>query len=142
MRCAASSFKLARRRQRSVDERAAAAVGGNLAPDQDLFVPTLENRLDAGGVLAGPDEVAGRAAAEQQVDCSDENRLAGAGFAGQDVQAGVEFDLDRIDDRQMGDAKETKHRKRGNSNPNIGLTAVFVACYSAGTIWGLRRRGH
>ena len=39
------------------------------------------------GVLAGPDEVAGRPAAEQQADGFDQNRLAGAGFARQDVEA-------------------------------------------------------
>ena len=79
----------------------------------------------ARGVLAGADEVARRAAAEQQADRLDEDRLAGPGLAGQDVEAGLELDLDRVDDREMLDAEEAEHaEKRENSNRNIGLTAV------------------
>ena len=40
-----------------------------------------------GGFLAGPDEVGAGAAADEQSDRPDEDGLAGAGFAGQDVQA-------------------------------------------------------
>ena len=114
----------------------------NLAADQDLVVPAFEDRFDAGGVLAGPDEVAGGAAAEQEIDRSDENRLARSGFAGQDVQAGVEFDLDRIDDRKVGDREESEASERDeNSNPNIGLTAVFArATVDLLTISGLLPR--
>ena len=76
-------------------------------------------------VLAGADEVARRAAAEQQADGLDQDRLAGAGLAGQDVEAGVELDLDRVDDREVRDAEEAEHAESDeNSNPNIGLTAV------------------
>ena len=98
-------------RQRAVDERAAAALRGDLAADEQLFAAALEDRFDGRGVLAGADEVARGAAAEQQADGLDEDRLAGAGFAGQDVQAGVELDLDRVDDREVLDAKEAEHRK-------------------------------
>ena len=65
-----------------------------------------------GGVLARADEVAGGAAAEQQADGLDEDGLAGAGLAGQDVEAGVELDLDRVDDREVPDAQEAKHAER------------------------------
>ena len=99
------------RGQRAVDERAAAALRGDLAPHQQLFPAALEDRFDGRGVFAGADEVAGRAPAEQQADRLDENGLAGAGFAGQDVQAGVELDLDRVDDREVPDAQEAKHAK-------------------------------
>ena len=80
-----------------------------------------------GDVLAGADEVAGRAAAEQQPDRLDEDRLAGPGFARQDVEAGLELDLDRVDDGEAFDAEEAKHggKKSENSNRNIGLTAVL-----------------
>ena len=89
-----------------------------------LFPAALEDGLDRRGVLAGADEVAGRAAAEQQADRLDEDRLAGAGFARQDVEAGLEFDLDGVDDRQVADAQEAKHGRSENSNHNIGLTAI------------------
>ena len=62
-------------------------------------------------VFAGADQVARRAAAEQQADRFDQDRLAGAGLAGQDVEAGVELDLDRVDDREVLDAEEAEHRK-------------------------------
>ena len=41
----------------------------------------VEDRLDGGGLLAGPDEVGGSAAADQERDRPDEDRLAGAGLA-------------------------------------------------------------
>ena len=78
-------------------------------------------------VFAGADEVARRAAAEEQADRFDEDRLAGPGFAGQDVQAGVELDLDRVDDREALDARKRSMRKSENSNRNIGLTAISHA---------------
>ena len=61
---------------------------------------------------------------EQQADRFDEDRLARAGFAGQDVQAGVEFDLDRINHREVLNAQEAEHENGENSNRNIGLTAI------------------
>src|SRR5437867_10268459 len=96
-------------RKVAIDEGPTAPLRGNFAPDNDFtdfrdFGAAFENRLDARGWLAGPDEVARRAAAKQQPDGLYQNRLAGAGFAGQDVQAGIEFDLDRIDDREVGNA--------------------------------------
>ena len=49
------------RRERAVDERAAAALRGDLAADDQLAaVRRLEDRLDGRGVLAGPDEVGAR----------------------------------------------------------------------------------
>ena len=91
-------------RQRAVDEGAAAALRGDLAPHQQLFSAAFEDRFDRRDVFAGADEVAGGAPAEQQSDRFDEDRLAGAGLAGQHVQAGVEFDLDRVNHREVLDA--------------------------------------
>ena len=68
--------------ERAVDERAAAALGGDLPSDEDLAaVRPVEDRLDRGGVLAGSDEVGGSAAADEERDRPDEDRLAGAGLA-------------------------------------------------------------
>jgi hypothetical protein len=83
----------------------------------------LEDCLDRCDFFAGTDEVARGASAKQQPDGFDEDGLAGPGFATEDVQAGLELDLYRVDDCQPPDAKEPEHRKEGNSNPNIGLTA-------------------
>ena len=38
-----------------------------------------------------------------------EHRLPRSGFAGQDVQTWLEFDLDRIDDGEVINTKKTKH---------------------------------
>ena len=64
-------------------------------------------------VFAGAHEVGAGAAADQQVDGFDEDGLAGAGFAGEDVEAGLELDLEVIDDRQMAHAEEAKHVETG-----------------------------
>src|SRR5262245_19489348 len=85
------------RRQRTVDERPAASLGGNLAADEKLFSAALEEGLDGSAVLAGPDQLARSPPAEQQALGLDHNGLARAGFAGQDVQAGIELNLDRVD---------------------------------------------
>ena len=46
---------------------------------------------------------------EQEAHGFDEYRLAGARLTRQDVQARVEFDLNRVDDREVLDAQEAKH---------------------------------
>ena len=66
-------------------------------------VGRLEDRLDGRGVLAGADEVGGGAAADEQADRADQDGLAGAGFAGQDVQARLELELEPVDDGQVAD---------------------------------------
>ncbi len=114
----------------AVDEGAAAALGGDFAPDEPLLAADLEDGLDCRCLFASPDEVARCPPAEEQADRFDEDRLAGPGFAAQHVQTRVELDLDRVDDRQTSDREEAKHRREENSNPNIGLTAIFTSCYS------------
>ena len=83
----------------AVDERAAAPLARDLSPDEALFPAALEYGLDSGDRLAGADELGRRAAAKQQPDRFHEDRLPGTGLAGEDVQAGVELQLDGIDDR-------------------------------------------
>jgi hypothetical protein len=110
--------------ERAVDERTAAPLHRDLSSDEQLLAATFEDRFDRRGVFARPYEVAGRAPAQQQTDRFDEDRLAGTGFAGQDVEARVEFDLDRIDHREVLNAQEAEHGNGENSNRNIGLTAI------------------
>ena len=102
------------RRERVVDERAAAALRRDLAAHDDLApVGPLEDGLHGRGVLAGADEVGARASADEQVDGLDEDGLAGAGFSREDVQARLELDLEPIDDREMAHAEEAKHVETG-----------------------------
>ena len=97
--------------ERAVDERAAAALRGDFAPDDQLLAAAFEDRFDGRAVLAGPDQVAGRSAAEEQADGFDEDRLAGAGFAGEHVEPRLELDLGGVNDREMADAQEAEHVK-------------------------------
>jgi hypothetical protein len=53
-------------------------------------------------------EVRRRAAAHQQADGLDEHRFARPGFAGQDVETRLEFDLDRIDDGEVLNAQRNE----------------------------------
>ena len=52
----------------------------------------LEDGFDGGEVLAGSEQVLGGAAAEEQADGFDEDGLAGAGLAGQDVERWFKVD--------------------------------------------------
>ena len=109
----------------AVDERAAASLRRDFATDDELLaVGGFEDGFDIRRIFASSNEVSRRASAEEQADGFDEHRLAGARFAGQDVQARAELDFDRVDHGQSSDAQEAKHEKKENSNPNIGLTAV------------------
>ena len=118
----------ARRGERTVDERPAAPLRGNLAADEQLFPARFEDRFDGCGLLTSADEVARGTAPQEQADGFDEDRFACACLAGQHVEAGIELHLDRVDDGEMADPQEAKHwRKRENSNPNIGLTGICTA---------------
>ena len=110
-------------RQLAVHERATPALLGDLAADQQFFPAAFKNGFDGCAVFAGADEVAGRPTAKEKPDRFHEDGFTGPGLACEDVQAGLELDLNRVDDCQPPDAKEPEHRKEGNSNPNIGLTA-------------------
>ena len=81
----------------------------DLAPNDDLVAAVFEDRFDGGLRLAGANQIGGRAGAEQQADRLDEDRLAGSGLAGQDVEAGLELDLDGLDHRKVADAEEAQH---------------------------------
>ena len=105
---------LAQRRagdERAVDERAAASLRRDLAPDDHFrAVRPFEHRLDGGGLLAGPHELGAGAPADEQPDGADEDGFAGAGLTREDVEAGRELELEPVDDGEVGDAEEPNHR--------------------------------
>ena len=72
-------------------------------------IEVVEFRLHVRVSFARADEVGRCAASHEQPDRLDEHRLAGPGFAGQDVQPGLEFDLDRIDNGEVLNAQKAKH---------------------------------
>ena len=69
-------------------------------------------RFDGCRVFSAADEVGRRTSAEQQPDSLDENRLARAGLAREDVEARFALNRDRVDDRQVGNIEEAEHCKR------------------------------
>ena len=86
---------LAQRRGRdelAVDEGAAPALRGDFTADDQLAaVRRVDHRLDHRGFGACPDEVGRGAAAEEEADGFHQDRLAGAGLAGQDGEARAEL---------------------------------------------------
>ena len=70
-----------------VEARGRAAAGGDLADRDERLRQAIEEGLDAGGVGAVADERGVRAGAERQPQRIDEQALAGAGLAGDDVEA-------------------------------------------------------
>jgi biopolymer transport protein TolQ len=96
--------------QRAVDEGAAAPLRRDLAPDDDFGpVGRLEDGLDRGEILTGPQQVLGRASAKQQADGLDQDRLSGPGLTGQDIERWFKFDGHRLDDREVADGEVADH---------------------------------
>jgi len=65
----------------------------------------LEYRFHLFPVCARAHHFRGSPVAQQQSDGVDNDRFAGAGFPGQDVQATVEAKLQPVDDREVADLK-------------------------------------
>ena len=69
----------------------------------------FECALDDGLLRAGSHDIARGALAEQQREGIDDHRFAGAGFAGQDIEARLERQGDVGDDGEIADAKFRQH---------------------------------
>ena len=100
-----------------------------------------EDALDIrlGGARA--DDPAARAAAQQQIERVGEHRLAGAGLAGEDVQAGAEPELGALDQQQVLDAKLVKHGRGVPGAPTDRATGLMVAARDACGVAPPRVRG-
>ncbi len=68
-----------------------------------------EDALDIGLLGARADDAPARLAAEQQIECVRQHRLAGAGLAGDHVQARTEHQLGRLDQQEVLDAQLGEH---------------------------------
>ena len=119
-----------------VDEGARAAVG-ELRPAHDQFVFADKivvgqhaarrmifgdveggNHLAVLGALAHQSRVA--AGAERQREGVEQDRFAGAGFAGQRGKAGAEIDIEPVDQNDVADGKASQHRVTDNRRRRIG----------------------
>ena len=138
-----------RRDELAVEERAAASLCRDLAPDDPFrAVGEVDDRLHRGGLLPGSHQVGGRSSTEQEAHGLDENRLTGARFAGQHAQTRPEFELELVDDGKPVDVQIANHRpartgdrwastaglpggltagsRRENCHRIIGLTALTL----------------
>ena len=69
----------------------------------------IEHRLDGAAFLAAADERAVGAFAEDEVERADDDGLARAGFAGDDVAAGLEFQREVAHEGEVFDAQRRQH---------------------------------
>src|SRR3546814_1312887 len=92
-----------------------------------LLAKPLPRRVGGGQVEFGvqfrapgamADHAAVRALAGQEAQRVDQQRLAGAGFAGNDGQAGAEFEFGRRDDGEITDGEVGKHADRKSTRLN------------------------
>ena len=109
------------RRRAPAHIRAGPSVGPH-APGEDELLGTIRNRLGAGKLRgqrehtfdiclggAGPDDPAAGPPAEQQIERVSQQRLAGSGLAGHDVQPRSEAELGSIQQQQVLDAQLKEH---------------------------------
>ena len=108
-----------------IDKDAALAVGGDFTANDDLrlvgihavggehlghgFGRDLENGRDYRSLASVANDIAGGFFTEQQREGVDENRFAGAGFTGQQIQSRAEGNHDRIDDRIVFNSELDQH---------------------------------
>ena len=69
----------------------------------------LEGQLDQGVIRAGPNDRFVRAGTERQVDGADDDRLAGPGLAGQDVETVRKRDFFLFNQCKVFNMKAQKH---------------------------------
>jgi hypothetical protein len=77
----------------------------------------LEERLHHRLVGAVAQHLGAHAAAQHQVEGVHQDRLAGARLAGEDVQAGAEPHLHRVDDGEAGDSQGGQHGRKLATDP-------------------------
>ena len=80
-------------------------AGSLCAPAGGGIVTHVEQRLDLGAVGAASKHLRSCTRTEHEFERVHEDRLAGAGLAGQHVHAGFEHELEFLDDREATDAQ-------------------------------------
>ena len=100
---------------------------------------SVEDRLDAGGIGPGADLVGGGARAERECDGVDDQRLAGAGLAGEHREARREGEPHRLDHGEVLDGQLAKGHgvsiglSRAAARPSCAAGRRTGCCRSAGS---------
>ena len=116
--------QLGERRRAAVDPGAALSLRVERAPDEELVIPArvvagkllhgepsghvgpvadVERRRQLGALRARPQLPLLEAIAEQQRERVEQDRLAGARFAGEDREAAIELEVEGFDDDEIPD---------------------------------------
>ena len=90
---------------RVVEPGGRSAAGRDLADRDQRLRQAVEQRLDPRGLGAVADERRVGAGAQRQPERVDEQALAGAGLAGDDVEAGSSVEAQAVDQREVGDGQ-------------------------------------
>ena len=106
---------------RVVEAGRRAAVGGDLAHGDEWLRQPVEQRLDPRRLGAVADERRVGARAERQPERVDEQALARAGLAGDDVEARVEREAESVDEREVGDGQLQQTARRAASVDRVGV---------------------
>ena len=113
--CASST----RRRSTSSPSAASACSRSHALAAGASAIAKLGREL--GTLGAGADLPHLEAVAEQQPERVEQDRLAGAGFAGEDGQALGELDVERCDDDEVADRKRAQHLTRPSRTIRSGV---------------------
>ena len=98
------------------------AAGADLADDDQRLRHPVEQRLDPGRRRAVADEPRVGARAEGQPERVDEQALAGARLAGDDVEPGAELEPQPVDQREVGDGQLEQSTGRGVAHDGSSST--------------------
>ena len=97
------------RDQRAVDERTAAALRRDFAPKHHFHIAIMELCLHLRQILPGAHQFARRPAAKQKPDGLYQDGFSRTGFAGEDIQAGLELDLHLLNHREVSNSQIAQH---------------------------------
>jgi hypothetical protein len=126
------------RHQRAVHARARLARRRHVPPQDHLVAlrrqgaglerlqqrGRLHHRLDGALRLSGAEHLRGRTSPQQQRQGVDQDGLPGACLAGQEVEAGTEFDLHGAHHRDVADPEQFKHRAALGAEDNTRLRGL------------------
>jgi 3-phosphoglycerate kinase len=81
-------------------------------------------------IRSAADEFCGGTASQEQVHGIDNDRLAGAGFSGQNVEARFELNLKMPDDGEVGDGELNKHSRSMRALEKANANGLVVSLQS------------
>ena len=122
------------RRHESVEKRSRASLSADAPGDRKRLAVVVEHGLDERLLGARPHETLLALLAEQQTDALCEQRLAGAGLAGDDVEPGSELEPRPGDQHEIVDRKLSEHGRAGRRAGGQKAWRARLKSFSS-TLW-------